>query len=418
MRGPGLLFLLVMAVLIALMVAWAAAPAGAWWLHRAGRVDDEIAWLEGMASVLPFGHTLDHRVDGLYRDRIALELRAGRVDKAVQALRLARRHARQTGAAPDPQLTVLGMETYARAADRMLQRGRPDLAADWNDSLFVFAVRDPDPRNQSAALGALLDGVDLRVKDGKPCAALARVQWARQGLGGGSARSRSRARAATRTTLPSIAITRSEPMTSPAHSAFIPIERLESRIADAKPNYTTGRGGRRGQPLPLLPRRAVRPGVPDRDRHPGLHPQDRDRQRARLGADDPLGEPARLLVRAGAARSRCCAWARASTTTGTAIRRSRSAGCSATRSSRRSTTARPPTLLSQGARRPARRSRASAPVRPRSRRPATSRSRACAVTLFEKRAHRRAGSTRPASRPTRCTSRARSPRSSSSARSA
>ena len=141
---------------------------------------------------------------------------------------------------PDPQLTVLGMETYARAADRMLQRGRPDLAADWNDSLFVFAVRDPDPRNQSAALGALLDGVDLRVKDGKPCAALARVQWARQGLGGEVPGLDPALEPRSRTTLPSIAITRSEPMTPPAPSAFIPIERLESRIADAKPIYAPG----------------------------------------------------------------------------------------------------------------------------------------------------------------------------------
>ena len=35
-----------------------------------------------------------------------------------------------------------------------------------------------------AAMAAFNEGLNLRVKDGKPCAALARVRWAKKGLGG------------------------------------------------------------------------------------------------------------------------------------------------------------------------------------------------------------------------------------------
>ena len=33
-------------------------------------------------------------------------------------------------------------------------------------------------------IAAFMEGLDLRVRDGKPCEALARVEWARRGLGG------------------------------------------------------------------------------------------------------------------------------------------------------------------------------------------------------------------------------------------
>ena len=36
----------------------------------------------------------------------------------------------------------------------------------------------------SPALPRFMEGLDLRVRDGKPCAALSRVQWAKRGLGG------------------------------------------------------------------------------------------------------------------------------------------------------------------------------------------------------------------------------------------
>ena len=55
------------------------------------------------------------------------------------------------------------------------------------------------------------------------------------------------------------------------------------------------RGGRR-QPLPLLLRRAVRAGLPDADRHPELHPQDRQRQPEGRRDRHPVGESARRDV--------------------------------------------------------------------------------------------------------------------------
>src|SRR5262249_31341991 len=78
----------------------------------------------------------------------------------------------------------VGLETYTRAADRMQRHGRLSLAADWNDTLFVFAVRDPDPKHRAAASAAFVEGLGLRVKDGRPCDVLARVAWAERGVGG------------------------------------------------------------------------------------------------------------------------------------------------------------------------------------------------------------------------------------------
>jgi hypothetical protein len=66
----------------------------------------------------------------------------------------------------------------------MERHGRLSLAADWDDTLFVFAVRDPEPRRRAAASAAFLEGLGLRVRDGRPCDALARVQWAKRGLAG------------------------------------------------------------------------------------------------------------------------------------------------------------------------------------------------------------------------------------------
>ena len=99
-------------------------------------------------------------------------------------MRRARARLRARGERPDVGLVDIGLETYTRAADRMQRHGRLSLAADWNDTLFVFAVRDQDPRHRAAAAAAFVEGLGLRVKDGKPCEALARVAWARRGLGG------------------------------------------------------------------------------------------------------------------------------------------------------------------------------------------------------------------------------------------
>ena len=60
--------------------------------------------------------------------------------------------------------------------------------------------------------------------------------------------------------------------------------------ADAKePLDLQARRGR-GEPLLFLLRRALHRGLPDRHRHPELHPQDRDRQRQGRGDHDPRGE--------------------------------------------------------------------------------------------------------------------------------
>ena len=169
--------------------------------------------------------------------------------------------------------------------------------------------------------------------------------------------------------------------------------------------YALRRGGGRGQPLPVLPRRAVRHRLPDRHRHSGLHPQDRHRQPARLGAHHSLGQPARLLVRASA-RSRCCASARACTTTGIAIRRSRSAGCSATRSRSPLDAGRATAVLRPGDGH-SKVACVGARVRPRSAAAGLPGARRRRGHACSRSARWPAGSTPPVSRPTRCTSRAR-----------
>ena len=114
-----------------------------------------------------------------------------------------------------------------------------------------------------------------------------------------------------------------------SRTATVSIERLERRLPDAKPTYTSGEAVRRSQSLPVLPRRPLRPGLSDRDRHSRLHQEDRHRQRARLGQDHSRPPTCSATRARACARSRCCASEPASTTTGTAIRRSRSAGSSA-----------------------------------------------------------------------------------------
>lgn len=184
MKGPSTVFLLVVALLGAFAIMCVAAPVGAWWLHHGERYDEEIAWVESFQPLMPMRSALDGTLDRLHRERIERELRAGRLDHAVQAVRAARAWARRSGRPLDPAVTDLGLETYTRAADRLARQGRLSLAADWNDTLFAFAVRDPDEHRRSAAVAAFAEGLDLRVRDGQPCAALARVQWAQHGLGG------------------------------------------------------------------------------------------------------------------------------------------------------------------------------------------------------------------------------------------
>ena len=175
---------LVIVVLVAALLVELAAVGGAWWLHRQGRFDEEIQWLETVRPALAWDQALDRQIDRLYRDRVRRELDADRLDKAVQALRLARARAKSLGVRTDPDFVSLGIETFTRAADRMEAHGRLALAADWDDSLFVFAVRAQQPHHRFAAVAAFVEGLDLRSRAGDPCAALARVSWAKRGLGG------------------------------------------------------------------------------------------------------------------------------------------------------------------------------------------------------------------------------------------
>jgi hypothetical protein len=179
----GLVFLLVAVVSIAILIE-VVAIGGAWILHRQDNIDDEIAWLETLQPIMVWDRAVGGQIDRLYRERIRRELDTDRLDRAVHALRLARGRAQSQGLKPDPDLTSLGIETFTRAADRVEAHGELERAADWDDSLFVFAVRAQEPHHRFAAVAAFVEGLDLRVRAGKPCAALDRVVWARRGLGG------------------------------------------------------------------------------------------------------------------------------------------------------------------------------------------------------------------------------------------
>jgi hypothetical protein len=172
------------AILVAIVLVEAVSFGGQVVFRMSGSVGDEIRWAEGLEPVRVWDPNRHARIDARYRDWVERELRAGRIDLAVQAMRRARARAKARGLKPDAALIDVGLETYTRAADRMQRHGQLSRAADWNDTLFVFAVRDPDPRHRAAASAAFLEGLGLRVKDGKPCDALSRVAWARKGLGG------------------------------------------------------------------------------------------------------------------------------------------------------------------------------------------------------------------------------------------
>ncbi len=178
------LTILVIVVLLVAMGVEATAIGGAWWLHRQGRIDEQIAWLDACKPFLPWDRAIDDQIDRLYAERVRRALDADRLDLAVHALRQARGRAKARGLKPDPDLISLGIETFTRAADRLEARGRLDLAADWDDSLFVFAVRAQQAHHRFAAVAAFVEGLDLRARAGDPCTALDRVHWARHGLGG------------------------------------------------------------------------------------------------------------------------------------------------------------------------------------------------------------------------------------------
>lgn len=181
MRALAVVLVLLLGLCVLLQ---AAAVAGAWWWSNHGDDDQAIAWLESFRPILVWDSGLDGQIAKLYRDRIRRDLDAGRIDKAVVSLRLARARLGRRGEKLDSDLMALGVETFTRAADRMEARGLLSIAAAWDDSLFVMAIRAPRPHHRYAALAAFQEGLDLRVRNGEPCQAVARVEWAKRGLGG------------------------------------------------------------------------------------------------------------------------------------------------------------------------------------------------------------------------------------------
>lgn len=189
-RAPGVccatvrIIAIVLALVLALLVFEATILVYAWSLHRAGRYDAEISWLETMQRFVPWERGMEAQIAKLYRDRVRRDLSANRVDLAMRAFREARRREMSRSRKFDRELMALGIECYTRAADHVERLGRRSQAADWDDSLFVLAIRANEPHHRFAASAAFLEGVELRVQDGRPCEALARVAWAKRGLGG------------------------------------------------------------------------------------------------------------------------------------------------------------------------------------------------------------------------------------------
>lgn len=178
------LLALVLAIAVAALFAEAGAFGGAWIIRGRGLYDDEIRWLQGFQPVMRWEKGVARLIARRERERIERALKDDRVDRAVHLFRAARSQARAAGGPMDPGLMMLGIETYRRASDRMAKHGRLTEAADWGDSVLVLAIRAPAPEHRYAALAGFMEGLELRVRDGKPCAALAHLQWAKRGLGG------------------------------------------------------------------------------------------------------------------------------------------------------------------------------------------------------------------------------------------
>lgn len=174
----------VLGIAMVALLLQTAAVGGAWVLSRQGRYEEQIHWLQQFRPILVWDNGVQGEIAKRYRSWIAEELKADRLDRAVTVLRNARAWLHTERARPDREMTVLGIETYTRSADRLERHGQLAKAADWNDSLFVFAVRADDATHRFAAAAAFVEGLDLRVRAGQPCAAVSRIDWARRGLGG------------------------------------------------------------------------------------------------------------------------------------------------------------------------------------------------------------------------------------------
>jgi hypothetical protein len=182
----GLVSLLILITVVAALglLVEAAAFCGAWVHHQRELYDDEIAWLEAFEPALPWDRGVGRLIAKRQRERVERALYADRLDRAVHLFREARTRALTTSVPMEQELMTLGIETFRRAGDRMAKHGRFSEAADWDDSMFVLAIRAPAAHQRYTALAGFMEGLDLRVRDGKPCDALSRVQWAKRGLGG------------------------------------------------------------------------------------------------------------------------------------------------------------------------------------------------------------------------------------------
>ncbi len=179
----GFLILVTVVATLGLLVE-ASAFCGAWVHHQRGLYDDEIGWLEAFERVLPWDKGVGRLIAKRDRERVERALYADRLDRAVHLFREARTRTLRSGVPMEQELMTLGIETFRRAGDRMVKHGRFSEGAEWDDSMFVLAIRAPAAHQRYAALAGFMEGLDLRVRDGKPCDALSRVQWAKRGLGG------------------------------------------------------------------------------------------------------------------------------------------------------------------------------------------------------------------------------------------
>jgi hypothetical protein len=185
-RVKWLIGLLVVALTVAAtgLLIEAAVYCGAWMIHRGGDLSAEIRWLEAYAPVMRWEQGVERLIDQRYRERVQRALGEDRMGRAVASFQAARSRLSSRGTPLDQELIALGIEAYGRASNQVETMGLLSRAADWDDSVFVLAVRAKAPHQRYAALAAFREALDLRSRDGRPCAALGRVQWAKRGLGG------------------------------------------------------------------------------------------------------------------------------------------------------------------------------------------------------------------------------------------
>lgn len=178
--GSGIIVIIALGAVL-FLEPWAIGRARA--LENEGTIDQEIAFLREAEGMMPWAGGVAGRLDDALLRRVEQGLQADRLDVAARGFREAWPRLKARGKAQDERVMTLAVTTFARGSERLRRQGRFDLAADYNDSLFVYAVRAPDPIHRHAALQAFTEGLNLRVQAGNPCAALARVEWAKRGLG-------------------------------------------------------------------------------------------------------------------------------------------------------------------------------------------------------------------------------------------